>query len=87
MYEVWTGTPNEMTKAASKPTQPAAVNWARDYLKSLEKQADRYDRAALERIRSTREQMLQTTPISKGDKRTWSFEYISITVVIELRNP
>jgi hypothetical protein len=87
MTEVWTGTPNEMTKAASKPTQPAAVKWARDHLQGMEKQADKYDRAALEHIRSTREQMLQTTPISKGDKRRWEFDFISVRFVIELRNP
>jgi hypothetical protein len=87
MIDVHVGTPNELAKVASKPTQSAAVKWARDYLQGMEKQADKFDRAALEHIRSTREQMLQTSPISKGDKRRWSFDYISIRFVIEIRNP
>lgn len=87
MIEVWTGTPNELARAAAKPSQSAAVKWARDHLQAMEKQADKYHRDALEHIRSTREQMLQTTAISKGDKRRWEFDFISVRFVIELRNP
>jgi hypothetical protein len=87
VIEVHYGTPNELGLGARKDTQSAAVKWARDYLQGMEKQADKYDRAALEHIRATREQMLQTSPISKGDKRRWSFDYISIRFVIEIRNP
>lgn len=86
MIEVWHGTPNEMEKIAAKATQTAAVKWARDHLKSMEKQADKFDRGALDSIRSTREQMLQTSPISLGDKRTWEFPYIAVTYRIELRH-
>lgn len=86
MIEVWYGTPNEMAKAASKATQSVAIKWARDYLLGLERQAERYDQGALERIRSTREQMLQCTQIPAGQVRSWSFQYISVTVQIDLRH-
>ena len=75
-----------MAKAAAKPSQSAAVKWARDYLSGLEKQAEKYDGAALDSIRSTREQMLQTTEITQGDKRVWSFNYIAIQFRIEIRH-
>jgi len=84
--EVWYGTPNEMAKGTSKETQPAAIKWARDYMAGMEKQATRYDRAALDSIRSVREGMLQTTHITKGDKRAWEFPYISVTFRIEIRS-
>ena len=86
MIEIHIGTPNEMAKAAAKPSQSAAVKWARDYLSGLEKQAEKYDRAALDSIRSTGEQMLQTTEIAEGDTRSWSFPYIAITFRIEIRH-
>ena len=86
MISVWYGTPNEMTKAASKASQSAAVKWARDHLMGLERQAIRYDSAALERIRSTREAMLQCTEIAQGDVRAWQFNYTSVQFRIEIRH-
>jgi hypothetical protein len=86
MIEVHYGTPNEMARAASKPTQPAAVKWARDHLAGMGKQAEKYDRSAVDAIRSVREQMLQTTAITRGDKRTWEIPYLDMTVRIELRH-
>lgn len=85
-FEVWYGTPNEMAKAASKPGQSTAIKWARDHLEGLETQAKKYDLAAVDHIRSTREQLLQTTPIQPGDVRAWQFPYISVQFRIEIRN-
>lgn len=85
-YQVWCGTPNQMAKAASKPGQTAAIKWARDHLSGLEKQAEKYDGAALASIRSTKEQMLQTGPIQSGQMRSWKFPYIGIEFRIEIRN-
>lgn len=87
MIEVWYGTPNELRKAASKPTQSGAVKWARDHLQAMEKQAEKYDTTALDHIRSTREQLIQTTAIASGDRRVWQFPYLDVQFRIELRNP
>ena len=86
MIEVHCGTPNELAKFASKPGQTAAIRWARDYLSGLERQAEKFDGAALAHIRSTKEQMLQTGPIPPGQMRSWQFEYIGVQFRIEIRN-
>lgn len=85
-FQVWHGTPNELAKVAEKPGQSTAIKWARDHLESMEQQAKKFDLAALDHIRSTREQMLQTTPIQPGDKRAWQFPYIAVQYRIEVRN-
>lgn len=85
MYEVWIGTPNEMTKAAAKPGQTAAVKWARDYLSGMERQAEKYDRAALVAIRRVKDELGQTASLTDNGMRGWQFPYISVTFRIELR--
>lgn len=84
-YEVWTGTPHEMVKAADKPSLPTAAKWAREHLTDMEKLAGKYDHAALDSIRSTREQVAQVWTIHEGDRRGWEFPYVAITFRIELR--
>jgi len=83
--EVWIGTPNEMAKAASKDTLPAAVRWARDHLDALTKQARKYDTAAIAHIVSASEDMQRLHTIRAGETRGWEFPYIAITFRIELR--
>lgn len=86
MISVWIGTPNEMAKAASKPTQSSAARWARDYLEGMKVQARKYDNASLNHIQRVHDELGQATEIAQGDRRGWQFEYIGITFRIELRN-
>ena len=85
MYEVWYGTPNEMGKAASKATQPAAVKWARDHLSGMERQAEKYDRAAINEIRRVKDELGQTASLTDNGMRGWQFPYITVTFRLELR--
>lgn len=85
--QVWIGTPNEMGKAAEKPTQPAAVKWARDYLSGMKLQARKYDSAAPEDIQRVHDELGQVTTLVQGGVRSWSFPYMGITLRIELRRP
>lgn len=83
--EVWTGTPHEMVKAASKDTQPAAVKWLRDWLDGLVPQARRYDPDSVDRIIHVREELLKVAHITAKDHRRWEFEYLDLTIRVELR--
>ena len=83
--EVWMGTPNEMAKAASKDTLPAAIKWAREHLDGLKQQAKKYDTAALDSIISTSEDMRKVYALEKGESRGWQFPYISVVFRVELR--
>jgi hypothetical protein len=87
-YQVWCGTPNEMGHEPlhTATTQTAAVKWARDHLEKLRPQATKFDRAALDRITSVREQMLQTPVMAPDTTRSWTFPYISVVYCIEIRN-
>lgn len=86
MIEVWTGTINEMTRAAAKPTQPAAVKWARDWLAGLKKQALIYENSAVEGIQFVMDDMGKVAHLTKGDVRAWTLDYMDIKVKVELRS-
>jgi hypothetical protein len=83
--EVWIGTPNEMAKAASKDTLPAAIKWGREQLDGLKKQATKYDTAALDHIVTTSEELQKVYSMKPGETRGWQFPYIAVTFRIELR--
>jgi hypothetical protein len=86
-YEIWAGTPNEMVQATTpKHGLPEAIKWACSHLaEKYEKDAEKFDHAALAAIRATKEQMRQVYRIPEGDRRGWEFSYINITFRIEIR--
>ena len=84
-YQVWIGTPNEMAEAASKPTLPQAVKWAREQVEALRPSATKFDQAALGSIANCRESMQQVRDIRPGDMRSWQFPYAGIIYRIEIR--
>jgi hypothetical protein len=86
MIEVHIGTPNQMECVASKTTQSAAVKWAKDYLEGMKRQAEKFDRAALDDIQRVKDELNQVTVMAPDAVRSWSFPYISVTFRIELRN-
>jgi DUF1365 family protein len=84
-YEVWIGTPNEMARASTKDTQPAAVKWARDHLDGLKMQARKYDNAAIPAMVSIAEDMGRASTLTEGQSLGWQFNYIAVTYRIEIR--
>ena len=83
-YEVWIGTPNEMDRAASKPTLRDAQHWVRDYLDdSLLPQVRKYQNAVVPRINEVRESMMKTH--DQDLPAQWTFTYLDIIHKLELR--
>jgi hypothetical protein len=84
MYELWSGTPNEMSRQATGALG-VCVDRAKAIAKPLRTAASKFDRAGDAQLGSMLEEMRALTPGTVGELRSWQFPLSWVEFKMEIR--